>query len=236
MSDKKQIKIKKRNIVLRVFAWIFSVIFLLSSLGWLFVTPLVSIFYLIAGLIINPPFYIWIKNKFAGWLNKWIGIIIAFTCLIIGGIVSGDSLPELEPLDKVDKINIEKKNNQTSKEDTTTKEQDSDLQTQEKESIPREYVSALKQADTYANTMNMSKKGLYDQLTSKFGGQFSEEAAQYAIDNVETDWNKNALEKAKIYQNQMNMSPSAIHDQLTSNFGDKFTKTEADYAIENLEK
>ena len=68
------------------------------------------------------------------------------------------------------------------------------------------------------------------------GGQFSKEAAQYAVDNVETDWNKNALEKAKIYQNQMNMSPSAIHDQLTSNFGEKFTKTEADYAIENLEK
>ena len=33
--------------------------------------------------------------------------------------------------------------------------------------------------------MNMSKAGIYDQLTSEYGGQFTEEAAQYAIDNLE---------------------------------------------------
>jgi hypothetical protein len=43
----------------------------------------------------------------------------------------------------------------------------------------------------YANTMHMSKQGVYDQLTSEYGGQFSAEAAQYAIDNVQTDWNAN---------------------------------------------
>lgn len=32
--------------------------------------------------------------------------------------------------------------------------------------------------------MNMSKKGVYNQLTSEAGEKFSEKAAQYAVDNV----------------------------------------------------
>ena len=104
-----------------------------------------------------------------------------------------------------------------------------------KDNIPKEYQSALKKADTYANRMNMSKKGLYEQLTSDAGEKFPKEAAQYAVDNVKTDWKKNALAKAKTYQDKMNMSKSAIHDQLVSNAGEKFTEEEAQYAMNNLE-
>ena len=55
----------------------------------------------------------------------------------------------------------------------------------EKDNIPKEYQSALKKADTYANKMNLSKKGLYEQLTSDAGEKFTEEEAQYAINNLE---------------------------------------------------
>jgi len=102
--------------------------------------------------------------------------------------------------------------------------------------VPAEYRSALNKATTYANTMRMSKKAVYDQLVSDYGEKFSAEAAQYAIDNVKADWNANALAKAKTYQNTMSMSPSAIHDQLTSDAGEKFIQAEADYAIQNLNK
>lgn len=54
-------------------------------------------------------------------------------------------------------------------------------------SVPREYKSALNSADTYANTMHMSKAGLYEQLTADAGEKSSPEAAQYAVDNVKTD-------------------------------------------------
>ncbi|PLS25900.1 prophage Lp1 protein 5 [Bifidobacterium imperatoris] len=100
--------------------------------------------------------------------------------------------------------------------------------------MPADYKSALRQADAYANTMHMSKAGVYDQLTSEYGGKFSAEAAQYAVDNVKTDWNANALAKAKTYQETMAMSPEAIRDQLTSQAGEKFTPEEANYAIEHL--
>lgn len=103
-----------------------------------------------------------------------------------------------------------------------------------RKNAPVEYKSALNKAESYANGMNMSKKGVYDQLVSKYGEQFSAEAAQYAIDNVVADWNANALAKAKSYQDDMSMSPAAIHDQLTSSYGEQFTQAEADYAIQHL--
>lgn len=86
----------------------------------------------------------------------------------------------------------------------------------------------------YANTMNMSKRSIYDQLVSEYGENFSTAAAQYAIDNTNANWNANALAKAKTYQNTMNMSPAAIRDQLSSEYGEKFTQSETDYAIQHL--
>ncbi len=123
------------------------------------------------------------------------------------------------------------------KEETTTTNGEtitSTITQATKSQVPAEHRSALGKATTYATLMNFSKKRLYGQLTSEYGEKFSEEAAQYAIDNVKADWNKNALEKAKIYQGQMNMSVSRIYDQLVSEYGEQFTPEEAQYAINNL--
>ncbi|MGO1353233.1 MAG: Ltp family lipoprotein, partial [Lactococcus lactis] len=99
---------------------------------------------------------------------------------------------------------------------------------------PIEYKNALKKAQSYSNMMHMSKAGIYDQLTSDMGEGFSAEAAQYAVDNLNADYNKNALEKAKSYQSHMAMSKDSIYDQLTSSYGEKFTAEEAQYAVNNL--
>ncbi|HCY9019801.1 TPA: Ltp family lipoprotein [Enterococcus faecalis] len=103
-----------------------------------------------------------------------------------------------------------------------------------KDNTPQEYKSALNKAKLYSDTMYMSKAGIYDQLTSEHGEKFSAEAAQYAVDNLNADYNENALAKAKSYQEDMSMSPDAIKDQLTSEYGEKFTQEEADYAIQHL--
>ena len=81
----------------------------------------------------------------------------------------------------------------------------------------------------------MSKQAIYDQLTSEYGEQFTPEEAQYAVDNLQADYNANALEKAKRYYYDMSMSKDAVWDQLTSELGEQFTASEADYAIANLE-
>ena len=60
------------------------------------------------------------------------------------------------------------------------------------------------------------------------------EAAQYAIDNLEADYNANALAKAKTYSDSMHMSSDAIRTQLTSD-AEGFTEAEADYAVAHLD-
>ena len=120
------------------------------------------------------------------------------------------------------------------KETKTKETKEKIVETKEDTSVPKEYRNALRSAKTYSDMMHMSKQGIQDQLTSEYGEKFPADAAQYAIDNVEADWNANALEKAKLYQDQGSMSKSAIHDQLTSQYGEQFTESEADYAIANL--
>jgi len=124
--------------------------------------------------------------------------------------------------------------NTTDSEQNTTTKTENKTATVKNITVPVEYKSALNKATTYANTMHMSKLGVYDQLVSEYGEKFSTAAAQYAIENVKANWNANALVKAKIYQDDMSMSPAAIHDQLVSKYGEKFTQSEATYAIQNL--
>lgn len=164
------------------------------------------------------------KQKAHGCL---LGIIIAILAIVLIAIAigSGSKTPDSE--NNTDASPVQ--------QSTTTENNSSSQQDSATSKIPTEYKSALNKAKLYSDTMYMSKQGIYDQLTSEYGEKFSAEAAQYAIDNLNADWNKNALEKAKIYQETMSMSPSAIYDQLISEYGEKFTAEQAQYAIDHLE-
>ena len=41
------------------------------------------------------------------------------------------------------------------------------------DNVPTEYKTALNKAESYSNTMHMSKQGIYDQLTSEYGENYS---------------------------------------------------------------
>lgn len=150
-----------------------------------------------------------------------------------------DKKDELDALNdeiesKKDKLNqLEEEGSESEKNEST--EAEPTVEEDVEEDVPREYKSALSTAETYANSMDMSKAGIYDQLVSPHGEDFPEDAAQYAIDNIEADWKQNALNTAKTYAEEMDMSDSAIYDQLISDDGEKFTAEEAQYAIDNLE-
>jgi hypothetical protein len=166
------------------------------------------------------------KNKKPIYKRPWF-IVVAFFVIVgaINGAGGGDSTTTDSGTTTVE---------QEVSQDEKTKEVASTEEKVEKD-VPTEYKSALNKAESYAETMDMSKVAIYDQLVSEYGEKFTKEAAQYAIDNLEADWNANALAKAKSYQETMSMSPSAIYDQLISEHGEKFTKEEAQYAIDNLE-
>lgn len=100
--------------------------------------------------------------------------------------------------------------------------------------IPTEYKSALRSAETYCSIFHMSKDGIYAQLVSEYGDKFSPEAANYAVNAIEADWNANALAQAQIYSDTMKLSKAGIYDQLISEYGDRFTPEEAQYAVDNV--
>lgn len=103
-----------------------------------------------------------------------------------------------------------------------------------KDDVPREYRNALESAQNYIEIMAFSEKGLYNQLTSEYGEQYPAEAAQYAIENIQVDYNQEALESAVNYQQIMPMSDKELFNQLTSEYGEQFTEAQAQYAIDNL--
>lgn len=167
------------------------------------------------------------KKKFKALKITGIVILAIIVLSAIGSALGGSG-------DTKDS-NQAKTDTQSASVDTAPKgeEQTSEAENSQPDA-PTEYKSALSQAESYSEIMHMSKQGIYDQLVSEYGGQFSAEAAQYAVDNLQADYKANALEKAKQYQESMAMSPEAIREQLTSEYGERFTQEEADYAVENL--
>ena len=167
------------------------------------------------------------KNKKPIYKRVWFWII---AIIIVIGATGGSGTDDSKEINSGN-IESEQEVSQNNSENTTAENKS---ENKVEDNIPTEYKSALRKAKLYADTMNMSKAGLYDQLTSEYGEKFTVEAAQYAIDNITVDWRENALKKAKLYQETMSMSPAAIYDQLTSEYGEKFTAEEAQYAIDNL--
>lgn len=174
------------------------------------------------------------KNKKPIFKKWWFWAIVV---ILVAGAGAGSGESEMPPANSenavVDGVSNTPANEATTganSEDTTSK-----IETlPEEDKIPTEYKSALKKAKSYSDTMHMSKAGIYNQLVSEYGEQFTEEAAQYAMDNLVADYKANALAKAKSYSDTMHMSKAGIYDQLVSEYGEQFTTEEAQYAVDNL--
>lgn len=89
--------------------------------------------------------------------------------------------------------------------------------------VPREYDNALRSAKRYLSVSAFSQQGLAEQLQFE---DYSPEAAQYAVDNVDADWNEEAAKKAQQYVDISPMSRQGLVDQLLF---EKFTPEQAEY-------
>jgi hypothetical protein len=97
--------------------------------------------------------------------------------------------------------------------------------------VTRAQKEALESAESYLESGSFSKKGLLDQLTSKYGEDFDKADARWAIDHVDADYKAEAVESAKSYLESGSFSKRELRSQLTSSYGEGFTKAEADYAV-----
>ena len=167
------------------------------------------------------------KNKKPFYTKVWFWVL---AIIIIGAIGGGSHSNESANQSTSNGI-ASNTTDKTVQEVTEVKEIP---EVKEEPDVPKEYLNALKKAQMYSDTMYMSEKALYKQLTSEYGEGFTADAAQYAIDNVDADYNYNAYKKALTYQDTMSMSQSSIYDQLISEYGEEFTEEEAEYAINKL--
>lgn len=215
-----------------ILSWICGVLFALTGIISVFSEPIQGLVMLIIAAFLLPPFTKLLYQKWKFHLSgamKIVLIIIGF--IFFGETIAPSNISNMQQAENYEQFTSVKKTKKTPTYEETPKEK---LEPTKRTNVPAEYKSALAKAYSYANDQHMSKKRLYDQLTSEYGEQFSKEEAQYAVDNVKTDWKENALAKAKSYQDGQNMSPAAIYDQLTSEYGEQFTNAEANYAIQHL--
>lgn len=56
--------------------------------------------------------------------------------------------------------------------------------TKKEDNISEEFKNALKKAELYSDSMDMSEKAIYEQLVSDFGEKFTTEEANYVINNL----------------------------------------------------
>lgn len=94
-----------------------------------------------------------------------------------------------------------------------------------------EQEQALKMAQEYIDGQSFSKKDLRYQLHNYH--EFSEEATEYALENVVVDWRTECVDMAQEYLDSMSFSKQDLRNQLQYH---EFASEDIEYAIENTYK
>ena len=95
-----------------------------------------------------------------------------------------------------------------------------------------DYNAAVAKAEQEMQAHHRSKERLAAWLTTHDGGNFSEEAARYAADTVDVDWEARAVAIAANYINILEMTPEAAFGQMTAEAGDRIDQDMARRAID----
>lgn len=95
--------------------------------------------------------------------------------------------------------------------------------------VPVEYHNALRTAESYLDFTAFSQQGLVEQLEYE---QYSTEAAQWAVEHVDVDWNEQAALSAGQYLDFQAFSEGGLRDQLDY---EGFTPDQIDFAISEMQ-
>lgn len=128
--------------------------------------------------------------------------LVGFACFVgifVALPVSDDytvSKNDTETIDKskntINKNSESKPTKQSTEEKSTVESSTKESLTEEKEDNKpnREQKAALSSAKSYSEYLNMSKEGIFEQLTSKAGDKYPEDIARYAVENLKADYKK----------------------------------------------
>ena len=117
VNENQSPEVKTKNITVSlVFSWIFGVIVGLVGIGTLFSNVLVGLLFIIAAVIVLPPTYALIKNKFKISLSRGLKIIIVVIIFAIAGTITSqgntpatNSTPTVQtPAEPIAKVTADK--------------------------------------------------------------------------------------------------------------------------------
>ena len=107
-------------------------------------------------------------------------------------------------------------------------EEEAKRQAEEEQQKATEYANVVKTARNYLDFMAFSRKGLIDQLVYE---GYSQESAEYAVDNIGADWNQQCAKKAKDYLDYMSFSRDGLYQQLAY---EGFTDEQIQYGLSQV--
>ena len=117
-------------------------------------------------------------------------------------------------------------------EESESKEEEPKEEESKEDDVPREYEVALRSANSYLDSsfLSFSETGLYDQLEYE---EFPADAIEYAMANIEVDWNEQAIKTAQNYADSdlLALSDAEIYDQLIF---EGFTEEQAQIGLDSL--
>ena len=160
-----------------------------------------------------------VEVKKRGGCLKWAGIVLAIIIIftLIGAITGGGDS---------DSTTTESSSSESVEENSNSESSES-----EESDLPREYKNALKKAESYLGSdFHFSETGLRDQLEYE---EFPQDAIDYAMENVEADYNEQAEKAAKSYaESEFAMSDQGVYDQLIF---EGFTEEQAQHGLDSLD-
>lgn len=159
------------------------------------------------------------------WFKKWwgVGLIVLGILMVIGVATSGGSDTDTASADKP-AATAEQTPGET---ETPAEEPTVEEPTEEPAAeLTVAQKNAIRSAEGYLSFSAFSKKGLIAQLKYE---EYAQEDAEFAVDNIDVDWNEQAVKSAEAYLETSAFSRQGLIDQLKY---EKYTQKQAEQAVD----
>ena len=165
-------------------------------------------------------------GKLLGTICKFVGGFVLI-CLLATACLGGESKEKQEDVAEVPQI-AEDLAEEESKSNVPEEQPEAIEEGEEGPDIPFEFNQALDKAQSYVDLMAFSQADLRAQLEYH---EFSYEAIEFALENVDVDYQAECIEKAESYLGLTSFSEADLREQLEYH---KFNEEHINVAIEEI--
>jgi hypothetical protein len=163
-------------------------------------------------------------GKLLGTICKFVGGFVLI-CLLATACLGGEPKEKQEDVAEVPQI---AKDLAEEESVSNIPEEQSEIAEEEGPNIPFEFNQALDKAQSYVDLMAFSQADLRGQLEYH---EFSFEAIEFALENVDVDYQAECIEKAESYLELTSFSEEDLREQLEYH---KFNEEHINVAIEEV--